>query len=176
MQEHAVRCQSLAWPLFHKPAKVRIALRVKSSSRGLDSLSLDPVQTALSFRRDLPRLLCFSRAALAGRRRPASRTCMLWCDVPGRRRLSLHGRCSQAKHRACVFRQSGDCASRSRPHVAIGCHVSKRGVKMVTYRSELFVRFLAHSSSEKRLLSPCVHPPPPLYFRVLCFAASWTVR
>jgi hypothetical protein len=170
------RCQSLAWPLFHKPAKVGMALRVKLSSRGLDSLSLDPVQTALSFRPDLPRLLLFSRAAFAGLRRPASRACMLWCDVPGRRRLSLHGRCSQAMHHACVFRQSGDCASRSRPHVAIGCDVLKRGVKMVTYRSELFVRFLAHSSSEKRLLPLYVHRPPPLYFLILCFAALWTVH
>ena len=92
----------------------------------------------------------------------ASCACMLWCDVPGRRRLSLHGRRSQAMHHACVFRQSGDCASRSRPHVAAGCHVLKRGVKTVTYRSELFVRFLAHSSLRKRPTSPCMHPPPPL--------------
>jgi hypothetical protein len=176
MQEHAVRCQSLAWPLFHKPAKVRIALRVKSSSRGLDSLSLDPVQTTLSFRRDLPRLLCFSRAALAGLRRPASRACMLWCDVPGRKGLSLHGRCSRAMHHACGLRQSGDFASRSRPHVATGCPVLKRFVQMVTYRSERFVRFLAHSSSGKRLFSPYVHPPPPLYFLILYCAASWMVR
>lgn len=166
MQLHAGDVRVSHGPLFHKPAKVRIALRVKSPSRGHDLLSLDPVQTALSFRRDL---LCFSLAALAGHRRPASRACMLWCDVLGGRRLSLHGRCSQAMHHARVFRQSGDRASRSRSHVATSCHVVKRGVQMVTYRTKPFIRFLAHTSSEKRLLSPYVHPPPPLYFVILCF-------
>jgi hypothetical protein len=64
----------------------------KSSSRGLDSLSLAPLQTALSFRRDFGTSL-FSRAVSTGRRRPASRAyCILRCDVPGRRRPSrTHG-------------------------------------------------------------------------------------
>ena len=166
-----MRWQSLAWPLFHKSAKVRIALRGSRLAEG--SIRSAWIGCKQRYQFDLT---CYAFRARLRRMSSTSQPCMLWCDVPAKRRLSLHGRCSQAKHRACVFRQSGDCASRSRPHVAIGCHVSKRGVKMVTYRSELFVRFLAHSSSEKRLLSPYVHPPPPLCFRVLCFAASWTVR
>lgn len=34
MQEHAVRCQSLAWPLFHKQAKVGIPLRGSRLAEG----------------------------------------------------------------------------------------------------------------------------------------------
>lgn len=34
MQEQAVRCQSLAWPLFHKQAKVGISLRGSRLAEG----------------------------------------------------------------------------------------------------------------------------------------------
>jgi hypothetical protein len=162
MQEHAVRCQRLAWPLFHKASQGRDAAAWNTRSRGFHSLSLDPAQTALSFRHDF---YVFAR----GTPRPSPTSQPACCGVVlGRRRLSrwpgwLYGRCSRATLRVGRgLRPSGDFASCCRVRVATGCWALERSVLVVRCRFQLFVRFHAHSSSKKRPLSPCMHPPPPL--------------
>lgn len=95
-----------------------------TSSRGFHSLSLDPAQTALSFRRDLS----FLRA------RHSQAVTVLWCDAAmlGKKeaesRAWLDGRCFHATLHACVRRPSGDLASRCRLQVAISRDVMKRAV------------------------------------------------
>jgi hypothetical protein len=162
MQEHAVRCQSLAWPLFHKASQGRDGAAWKSSSRGLDSLSLDPLQTTLSFRRDLSAFRARYFHAVT-----ANQTCVCCGVMPARRRLSRPG-CMAA----CACSSSiSDLASPCGLQVITGCYVSKRALYTCLRRPELFVRFLAHSSPKKRPTSPCMHPPPPQHFSILCSAA-----
>jgi hypothetical protein len=163
MQVHAVRCQKLAWPLFHKISQGRDAAVWKTRSRGFHSLSLNSAQTALSFRRDRS---VFARGT--PRPSPTSQACRLWCDDDDAEQKEaespawLDVRCSWAMLRVGrVFRPSGDLASRCRPQVATGCHALERRVRVVRCRAQLLVRFRAHSSQKKRPLSPRMHPPPP---------------
>jgi len=82
MQVHAVRCQKLAWPLFHKSAKVGIPLCATRLAEG--SIRSAWIQHKQRYRFDATSIP--SRAALPGRRRPASCAC---CGVIlVRRRLS----------------------------------------------------------------------------------------
>ena len=93
MQEHAGAMSDSRMAPVSQASQGRDTGVWKSSSRGLDSLSLAPLQTALSFRPDLGTSL-FSRAASAGRRRPASDA---YCGVmPGIRRLSRTRACMAA--------------------------------------------------------------------------------
>jgi hypothetical protein len=152
----------------------RDAAAWKWPSRGLDSLSLALVQTALSFRPDLGTSL-FSRAASTGRRRPASRAC---CSVmPGRMRLSRTHGCMAAVlmlvssvHQVTLLL----VAARKWPQAA---PILERGVytwlRMSPNCSSGFWR--VHSSPKKRPTSPCMHPPLH-YFSIPCSGCPYMVR
>lgn len=82
MQVHTVRCQKLAWPLFHKIAKVRVPLCGTRLAEG--SIRSAWMRGTQRYRFDVTSL--FSRAALfqaATANQPcvcASCCAVLWCD------------------------------------------------------------------------------------------------
>jgi len=92
MQEHAVRCQSLAWPLFHKASQGRDgAMALRGSRLAEGSIRSAWIRCKQRYRFDVTSL--FSRAALSRcHREPNTR--VLWCDAGQKEaeQACLHGR------------------------------------------------------------------------------------
>ena len=71
-----MRCQTLAWPLFHKQAKVGVPLRGSRLAEG--SIRSAWIRRKQRYRFDVASL--FSRAALPRRHREPDMR-VLWCDA-----------------------------------------------------------------------------------------------